>query len=537
MSGATNCGPSGTPGVGGGPSCLPGIHKYCNIKVDSATESATLNEDVYDSQGNYIGSGVMLQDKIILTSGRFVGIDAYEIYQKTFYVSMKPECVEGTFVTRKFQEPERCCTNKTQWVCYSTGTFYSGSMLCVDCCTSGGWETWEDCVDCTKTVERTVLECNPCSISPADCRGEAEAELQKQVNNVKWQPAYMGYRQDVNDIREGVDNKGNPTIEVPSSHKIEDLGVAEPADRNSTRLWRTYTAKYRYNLPSAWIEPSTGRVKYANEIKDSEKSTYYETEPMYIEDNGYKIQIGKYYIPLNATNDDLIKYNLLPNPSNNRSYSKELCSAVIDKYSTRSETKPFWGDFLMYKNAGSKRMIYEDAKTATAAKNIVSRDNGCRMGLRIAFKIAEDYYKSEGGYNYYYRQIDYSQPFPNGMASNGFWYGRYDAKSNSTVVTNADGKKDTYNSQDLDNSFSKVTYRTNQDYTANTIREYNKASNNPKDNRVYSSWLEMNNSGTSSFINSAANGISRNGCQKFYSLGCGPANSNWAQCKVTEVCH
>ena len=46
----------------------------------------------------------------------------------------------------------------------------------------------------------------------------------------------------------------------------------------------------------------------------------------------------------------------------------------------------------------------------------------------------------------------------------------------------------------------------------------------------------MKNNGTSGFIN-GGNGITRNGCQTFYTLGCGPANSSWAQCKVTEVCH
>ena len=537
LRGSTNCtSNSGGGGDGGGPSCKAGKHKYCNIKVDSATESATLNEDLYDTQGNYIGAGAMLQDKIILTSGRFVGIDAYEEYQKTFYVTMKPECVEGTLVDRVFTETQTCCTKSLIWTCVSYGriptTNYYG-------CTSSTYEWVETCTECKKQVTRTVLECSPCSITPADCRAEAEAELEKQVKNVKWQPSYVGYRQDVNDIREGVDKNGNPTFEVPYSDKIEDLGKAEPSNTNSTRLWRTYTVRYRYNLPDAWINPSTGMIKYENEMKDSEKSTYYKTEPMYIEDKlgdkVYKIKVGKYYIPLNATNDDVIKYYLLPNRSGT-AYSKELCAAVISKYSTKSDTKPFWGDFLMHKNVNNKRMIYDDAKTVKAATDMVNSEGGCRMGLRVTLKIAEDFYKTEGGYNYYYRQIDYSQPFPNGMSSNGFWFGRYDAKTNSTVVTNANGKKDTLNSQDLDNSFSKITYMTNSDYNASTIREYNQASNNPKDNRIYSSWLEMNNNGTSSFIN-AGNGISRNGCQKFYILGCGPANSDWAQCKVTEVCH
>ena len=489
---------------GGGSSCVEGRTITCNEKKTNETEETTLREDLYDTSGNYIGSAALIQKKIVLISGRFVGIDAYEEYKKTFYVSMNPTCVEGTYVT--VSVPYACHVSIT-----SNGSGYDSI--------------------CYYPV--TVLQCSSCTVTADDmkniCRPKADALLNNLINSVNVQPSYVGYRQDVNDINKGVSN-GNPTIEVPVSSKHIDRGQSEPADYRSKTVWQTLTMQYRYNLAPAWIDPITAKVKYdkdttGNYIAVKQIKTY----PI----GGGAVQVGQYFVPLNTKSSDLLRYNLVPN-LRRPAMSKEMCLTLIDKYNTKSDTSEYWGDFLALKADGSS--LYNVAKTAEAAKSRVIRDGGCRMGLYISFRIKQGFYNETKttsvpgvqGYNFYYRPIDYSEPFPNGMDTNGYWYSRYDRGKNATQVINSRGEVDKNNSQDLDESFSKITYITNNYYKESTIRSYNSQ-------RVYTSWKEMDTNGTSKFI-SGNYGISRNGCQSFYAVGCGPANIDWAQCKITEVC-
>ena len=458
-----------------------------------------------------------LKDKYVLISGRFVGIDAYEEYKKTFYVTINPVCRKGEMVPVTIHHGVTCYE-------YEDGNTYS-----YDC----GWD---------ETV--WVLQCSSCEVSVSECRGEADAELERLANTVDTSETYKATRQDVNDINEGTKD-GEPIIEVAYSDMDIDKGHSEPSDANSSTVWRTVTLTYTYNLTPAWIDPITGKVKYENAldgdpVTEEDKSTYIKVPEMYITRNGKRIRVGQYFVPLNAKSTDLLKYNLEPRltrkdgSGTREPISEAMCLALIDKYRNKTNNGEYWANFLAFKNSG--KPMYPTIQTATDAERQVKSDHGCRMGLYVAFKIQQDFYNEVkgklNGYNFYYRPIDYSAPFPNGMTANGYWYGVYDYKSNSTKVVNSKGEIDKNNSKDLDESYKEITYQTNNDYNVNTIRNYNSGSNN---DRIYSSWSGMNISGVSSFI-TGNYGVSRNGCQSFYSLGCGPANADWNQCKVTEVC-
>ena len=527
--GSGGSGGGGSGGGGSGYQGCPGTgkHIYCNINYVRNEENIKLEENLYDTKGNFIGSALMLKDKLVLTAGRFVGIDAYEEYKKTFYVTMNPVCREGVMVpvTVTIHHYISC---------------WGEDEVRVDCGYDESYTYW-------------VLDCRTCYVSNCDCRGAADAKLNELANQVDLNPSYDGKRQDVNDINKGTKANGDPTINVTWNEEFstKEIEPSQPADCNSSTVSKTVTMTYTYNLTPSWMDPLTGKVKYESNcgetgenagynkcITEEEKSTYIKVPEMYINRNGKNIRIGQYFVPLNAKSTDLLKYYLYPRMSR-APISEAMCLTLINKYSTKTSTGEYWADFLGFKDSGES--MYPLIQTAEGARKQVQKDHGCRMGLYVSFKIQQEFYNelnsNLNGYEFYYRPIDYSEPFPNGMTKYGYWYGVYNKKSNSTKVIDANGKIDSNNSVDLDDSFSRVSYRTNNTYNEKTIRNYNKASSNPKDNRAYNSWLEMNTDGTSKFI-SGNYGISRNGCQSFYSLGCGPANSNWTQCKrITEKCN
>ena len=490
-------------GGGGDPNC-PGdaIRKVtCNAKYDRNEESMLLKEDLYDTNGHFMGSATLLQNKIALVSGRFVGIDAYEEYKKTVYVTINPVCREGRY------ETETVCV-------YHYVECYTQTGVPINC----GY---------TECYSYTVLRCYPCDVKYSDwenqCRPEAEAVLNEEINKVDKKPSYKAYRQDVNDINEGVSGD-NPTIEVyPLSEPIVRTSEVEPSAKNSSTVWQSVTVINEYNLTPAWMNPDNGKVKYESpvpkdQVTEADKQNYIEVPPTQVARWGTTIRAGQYFVPLNAKSTDKLRYYLKPNLSKQK-ISEAMCNALIDKYNRKTDYDEYWGDFLAQANGEPMSRV---ASTAAQAKQIVKRDHGCRMGLYIAFRIKQEMYNDKlTGYNYYYRPIDYSEPFPNGLSTDSFWNGVYDIKSNKITVKNS--KKEI----DLDDSFAKVTYETNSNYKVNTIRSYNS-------NIKYTDWSKMNANGTSSFI-SGNYGISRKECQSFYRLGCGPANANWTQCKINEA--
>ena len=532
-SGGGGGGSGGGGGGGGGSPGCPGEGRfvYCNIADAGTDENIKLEENLYDTNGDLIGSALQIQDKYVLISGRFVGIDAYEDYRKTFYVSINPVCKYGHIEPHTIHHPRSCDE-------YEDGNWYT-----YDC-------SWDEII--------YVLECDTCSVSVSECRGQANARLAQLANTVDLNESYIGKRQDVNDIEKGVSGD-RPLIDVTVSDKYIDRGHPEPADQNSSTVWQTVQKRYTYNLTPAWIDPLTGKVKYENNCGSNGDNASYntcynnETDKDYIkvfdEDKtvtrptGEKVRIGWYFVPLNAKSTDLLRYNLVPRLST-AAISESMCLALIEKYKTKNDNGEYWANFIAFKGSGEP--MYPTIQSTASAINQVKSDHGCRMGLYTAFKIQQEFYHEKNGvingYNFYYRPIDYTEPFPNGIISNDYWYKVYNHNNNTTKVENSNGKIDKNNSKDLDESFAKITYATTDDYSTGTIREYNHKKEEEitdgykKVERIYSSWSEMNASGTSKFI-SGNYGVSRQLlCKSYYKLGCGPSNSNWKQCGEPEVC-
>ena len=496
----------------------------CEINEEEIEESVSLVEDVYDTKNNYLGEALLVKDQYRFLAGRFIGIDAYEKYSITYNVSVTASCNIGAMVC--------------QWTC--------GTM---DCWDENGNQY--ECPVCSCTLYKVCL---PCEVETSYCRPQAEEKLEELVQAVDTDPSFIAKRQDVNDINKGLSGT-EPTIDVALSHTSVYIGEPEPSDPNSTMVSRTVTYEYRYNLTPAWINPQTGQVKYEqvkeDAITEKEKQNYIKVPEMYITKAGEKIRIGQYFVPLNAKSTDVLPYYLNPDMTKTP-LSKKLCEAMITKYDEEISGMEHWKYIIADINGAP---LKNRANTTAEAVNIVNSEDGCRLSLRIDYRIAQGFYNEETkkknnnnnnnigggggaglngadqvairGYNFYYRPIDYGAPFPNGLSDNSYWIEAYDGKNNAVTIENASGNK-----LDLDDSFKAVTYATNSNYNLSAIRDYNK-----KEDNKYTSMAKISISGTSSFI-SDGYGVTRYACQTYYALGCGPANSDWEQCQVrkTGVC-
>ena len=550
--GTTGAGISAPPGVsGGGGKCNSGTggpQKSCGIKDEFWRESVSISESIYDTNGEYLGEAFLLQDTNKFVSGRFIGIDAFEEYKKKYTVSINPSCVDIYVICTKRTKVSKTCTGISYAWRDSDGVVHY-EYYDYDC---SYWVTDTKKSD-TTCDEGYSAECHSryCDPDPIwACRGEAEQELATLVKDVKTEPSFVGKRQDVNDIASGVDSKGEPILAIddtiPYYGSVQILDP-EPEDRNSPEVSQTVYLRYTYNVQKACIDPVTSKVVYVRAVNSKGEPDEEPCPKNYIAvpeiksvitpySNFEGLHVGQYYIPLNAKSTDTIKYNLTYTPSS-RKIAGDLCKVLIEKY--KDDEYERWKGLLV----DSYGLPFE--KTTTVQEGIRRTSGGCYMVYYATFRIKgpndpddpgepDNPIYNDNGYGYYYRPIDYTNPFPNGLNQNSFWVGLINLNNPNLPVTvkDANGKTTVNN---LADSFKKVTYRTNNDFDLNKIREYN-----GKHDNLFGSvkdWEKMTLSGESKFI-SGSYGLERKSCATFYALGCGPANSNWQECidRQRETC-
>ena len=107
----------------------------------------------------------------------------------------------------------------------------------------------------------------------------------------------------------------------------------------------------------------------------------------------------------------------------------------------------------------------------------------------------------------------------NGLSENSYWNGLIDTTNNVIKIIDSNNTTKKYN---LSDSFKEKTYSI-YNINANAIREYNHQERN-----FYTSWEDMKINGTSNFIDQY---VTRHSNKDYYKLGCGPANSDWEECK------
>ena len=561
--------PNGNNDGNGDGACVSGsggVPIYgARLFLDNVKEEVTISESLYDTKGKYIGEAIEVQNKLSVVAGRFLGIDAYEEYEKTFTIRIEPFCdyhqvnclhkdtvpdwgdycavrnVKGRCIVPGHRPIER--TYKSDFSCDPgdavTGcTYYYCASLSPQCYYyTDGNKNREINGGCPDVLDTDT----------------AEYWLNKYVKTIDTEHSYTAKRQDVNDINEGKNEFDDADIKVGYYGQFYMSGLNILA---SNKVSKTGVLRYSYNVQKACINPFTAEVVYVRkvnskgEVDEEPCPEYYIAAPDIVstKESGTRFpgsHVGEYFIPLNTKSTDKLQYNLIPNAGKKKLMSSSLCRAIIDKYPNDGSKSYSWLNIIVDKDGNS----YPDNISVVDAKKQIWHDQGCYMAYLATYSVEQKFYNETvengktylNGYAFYYRQIDYKEPFPNPISTDSIWYGLYDAKTNKINVTDANGKTETIN---LNNSYSTVSYKTNEDYNTKTIRNYNNITNmNIEDDlgvseRIYTSWDGMFPRGTSKFVADSSYGIDRVNCGSVYALGCGPANANWEECKKgkSEVC-
>ena len=278
------------------------------------------------------------------------------------------------------------------------------------------------------------------------------------------------------------------------------------------------TAKFEYWPQKVCINVLTSKVTYKekcskenNEIEIKNKTVY----DKYLKSN---ITFWHYFIPLNTISGSDFYLNLKPSGSKTTKYNVDACEEIMKNYSDY-KNYIILGDSP---NGGSIEFIgdYNTYKKNSSDYQSVKNNKGCYFTSKVNFNIEQKFYGEEKnketnelilkGFNFYYRPIDISNPFPNGVDNTSYWY---------------EWSKSNKKNPNLAKSFAdEITYKA-VNIDASKVREYNS-----QDGNDYPNWTNsMYTNGTSKYINTS-NIIKRENPGKVYALGCGPANQDWKEC-------
>ena len=526
-------GPSPSPSSGGGgcKSGCCGSAAYCSYGLNW-TWHISAHFDIYDPTtgtiATYVGDGYdpnTLKDKYF-TAGRYVGVDAYEEVKYVINITG----VEGHSGVTKGWDTSHACTIPAS---YSNGEVIPSKIKAKAGSGSGsapassGWNP-------TPKPQLPQCQCVTTGSIPApsnktcfnEAYGKAVAALGLNSTNNGIEPMYYAKRLDINDINNTalIDVKETYTSNyeyTPAKVNGQKItGMNSDLLNSISNLTITITIRIKYNVGNACINVKTGLISYKDTCDSEELSVpdIYSRDVTNLNESQKKAyRIGQYFIPLNTKENSDFTYSLKARRKDN----EEVCKSYIDHAKDMDEVR----NTIMYVNAsGNPTAIPANINNKNSAKGLMSK--GCYLATTAKFKVKQQFYNENAsnkleGYGFYYRPIDVSNPFPNGLKDSGYWgmEGLYNANENSVTID-----KKTY---DLDDSFKEETYKANIN-NPNTIREYNKRADSEGKSYLYMSWDNMKVDGSSGFIDSGY--VTRNGKQSYYKLGCGPSNNTWKEC-------
>ena len=483
-----------------------GRFESCNIRTTNHYASS-VNIDIYDTKGKYIGNALEISN-IEFEAGRFVGIDAYEIYTNKTTKSYSPSCYDVEVTCNRIIEgtPYKCCSNG-KIANNPSRVRINGKMvdvlLCDDgtypqntCYTSSSTETYTRTQgSCDAGDEWVNAKCTPCTPS-IDCEGQARRELENMSIDDK-QSSYTAKRRDSNDIAK------ETTYPVESYKEVTLHPIIVEGYRT---LSRTIDLRIKYNTQKTCLNVKSSQVRYIS-FEENCDSTKEITVKNY--QNSDNQPIGMYFIPLNTKSNTFFNYFL----ESGQKQEQKLCETLITKYKSDGRWKIILLDES--KNPFDINTSYDEG--------IDRVKSGCYYAFTLNFNIKQKFYNEKDykirGYGSFYRPIDINNPFPNGLSATSIWSGLIDTTNNVIKITN--NKNEIIKKYNLNDSFKEKSYSI-EHINANAIRDYNHQERN-----FYTSWEDMDVDGTSTFVNDY---LTRYNSRDYYKLGCGPANSDWEEC-------
>lgn len=451
--------PGAKPQPGG--SCY---YQTCDISTSYYIQTE-ITVDMYDMYGNEM-HGVFdssFSNKIL--AGTYVGLDVYET--KSYKSSASYE----------YHKYKKVCECRFTDPC----AYYRNGK-----CVPDSYTRKQDC-GCSSGH---AAGCSWVEISGNDSACAAQAIPPVITLN----PSYNVSYRDSNDI----DAKpSNDKYYTATTITKENAGNCNESSSSSGKTRKKEgTCTFTYNREKTCINVKNGKVRYINNDEQCDESIEYTIKS---EDSYWK-----YFIPLNTNSAEGFSFTL--NSSGKKEYSG-ICENLIDKYDD-------YYNLIVDSNRNPLPKITSDMNkaqinsTKRLAKALVEK--GCYYQTTIEIPIEQKFYNEVNnghnfnGFNFYYKPIDITNPFPNGLNDTSLWY-----------EWNESSKKE----PDLTESYDEVTYIATTSGNENTIRNYT------KDNK-YATWDNMYINGISGFIENEGIVTRKVAEDSFYDLGCGPNNSD-----------
>lgn len=499
-------------GNGKGNSFCENNHWY-NPKYNYTLTSYTrLQWSIYDMYGNDIINGTKIAEDDAVKAGTWIGVNATETISANYTLTDFTATESFYGFTCRYTRVTGECESLQKTTCTEygiSGECLNGEPSDVSNCCKWNWK-------CTKYKTETRTKSGEIS----KCEGEDSIDAKcKEMKPSGYDYKNGDYTSDeitrnvdgseLNNIKNAIIGKLCAAIEsYVSSNSSKVLKYSSddiyPSNKSDTIISEGSGIKgecksesgdkyqnYEYVQPQVCINIKTSKVTYGRKCNDDEFTI----------ENGTAKDGNKfwhYFIPLSIKSTDNLYLQLLSNSDSNN-YSNKICKSIMKKKYDAGE------DYRAYISPVDEKISFTGDYETDIDK--LGDKGKCKASISINIPIEQKFYneidengtKKFKGFNFYYKPIDITNPFPNGLTQSSLWYEWLNDKSGEKL--------------DISDSFSKKTYEINVN-NLYAIRQYNSD---------YTDWSTMSLNGKNSFIDDYD--ITRY-TNDFYPLGCGAKNSD-----------
>jgi len=539
--------------------------KYtCQYKKNASTWGIqTMYLDAYDAENKKLTEhSLNIAEANAITAGTAVGINIYEV--KTLIVSQDLDFYvtyteAPTCSVWETTQTCNCCTtkNNTNKNCiyekYLSITLFSRIKSLLPVISPELCKPTELCKEMTNSCQSwSSYGCNPsfscsgslnCGTKTTSCKvmtpeqkkyitdsenywvKECYETISKAIESgKKWNidnPTYKIYINDSNDYNANNDID-DPTKQIIGEKGCDIIGGCKDMKyeyKSNGNGFHVYTKEegntiFSYYPNAVCMEIKTGNVRYL--LGTEKKCAVGEMEIKNDRNENDEYDHWHYFTPLNTKSSNDFIISVLHGESGEK-LEEEHCNSVIDNHPTEYQN-------LMIDGNTEALQGGSDSVSKEKAKLQIQKTGGCYLQSVIHIPIKQSFYgektktNSSGetttnlnGFNFYYKPIDITNPFPNGISQDSLWDKWYQEYKNN-------GTYPEYEEPDLSNSFTEISYIASNINTKK-IREYNKT-------YPYTTWSTMNVDGTSQYIENEGIIEKTNNATSVYKLGCGPLNMN-----------
>ena len=423
----TSTGGTFIPG-GGDLVCGEGIHAYCSVERGSIPWH-NVSAHMYDIYGNEID--IFNYEQPFL-AGTYVGLNIYEEIGYNSWATYEVEAYKITYMCSKIVVSDICTKPKY------CGTPTSGGVYKCGCNEYWTYEdtytTYEKACNEGYTIKgATVESATACSAAISNCSSKAQPDT-FTISGSSYNITYN----DSNDI--DTDKETDYIYNTMQQTANKNCTDNDYEDDKKGKNTLTNSCEYTYNRGKVCINIKNGKVRYIDEEETCKETLpssecdgmnncniEYELLPEYDSNGNFKY--WKYFIPLNATSQQ--DFSLTMSEKTAEKKNKDFCYYIVDKYddfNKRIKTVNEGTYALKNLKITSDMSELKKENIKKQAKNRINSYGGCYLETTITIPVVQKFYNELDnginfkGFNFYYKPIDITDPFPNGLTNTSLWY-------------------------------------------------------------------------------------------------------------------